>query len=297
MAEQEKAFVLIGGGGTDQIQACARWAASRGIPYLSAGVTEVGLRNLKNYFAFSMSYRQQAPLLVQLLKNRLGVSTVAMVRTNTPNFQDAHDAFVAAWGKDLDLDRTMSKNPSATEYDETARALAQKNTQAVFVLIAPVHYIQLTSASRLPPTYRPYWVGVGITMGLNDVLGTGCSTSARAIEKGLFFSPFPGLDAVDGMDSNYNRAYREQNGSAGDDIGMALWGLNKTLHAVLANAGQDLSRQSFVAATERASIQTGLFPPLRFSPQDHFGADQVHLLQADCNARRYQTAETFQSGF
>jgi hypothetical protein len=113
----------------------------------------------------------------------------------------------------------------------------------------------------------------------------------------MFFSPFPGLDAIDGMDPDYNRAYREVNGSAGDDIGMALWGLNKSLHAVLGNVGQDLSRQSFVAATERASVQTGVFPPLRFSPQDHFGADRVHLLKANCSTAKYETQDRFAGGF
>jgi len=32
MAEQQHAMLLVGGGGTDQIQACAQYAASKGIP-------------------------------------------------------------------------------------------------------------------------------------------------------------------------------------------------------------------------------------------------------------------------
>ncbi len=37
------AFLVVGGGGTDQIQACGQFAEQAGVPYLSPGVTEAGL--------------------------------------------------------------------------------------------------------------------------------------------------------------------------------------------------------------------------------------------------------------
>jgi ABC-type branched-subunit amino acid transport system substrate-binding protein len=300
MAEQDKVFLIIGGGGTDQVQACSRWAASKGVPYVSAGVTEIGMRNLKTYFAFTMSYKQQAPLLWQMIVSdpRLDENAVAMVRTNTPNFEDAHQAFVQAVqasGKTLVLDRTMSKNPSQTEYQQTALALRNANATTVFILTAPLHYIQLTA--RLDPAYRPWWVGVGITKGLNDVLSNGCRTSANAIGQGLFFSPGPGLDIINELDPNYNRAYRAVNGSEGDDLGMLLWALNKSLHGLFENAGKDLSRQSFIVSTEKASISTGIFPPVQYTLQNHFGATQVHLLKANCSTLRYDTEARFKSSF
>ena len=43
MVEKEKAFVLVGGGGADQITACAKYANQIGVPYFSAGVNEDGL--------------------------------------------------------------------------------------------------------------------------------------------------------------------------------------------------------------------------------------------------------------
>lgn len=309
MAEREKAFALIGGGGTDQVQACARWAATKRIPYLSAGVTEVGMRNLKNYFAISMSYKQQAPLLWQFIVSdpRLDENKVAMIRTDTPNFEDAHTAFlqaVRASGKKLLVDRKMSKNPSQTEYQQTALALRQNDAQVVFVLVAPIHYIQL--GARLDSTYRPWFVGVGITKGLNDALDQGCRATGgegtgagtnSAMHKGLFFSPFPGLDRIDALDPNYNKAYQAMNNTAGDDLGMALWGLNKTLHLLLEKAGKDLSRQSFLAAAEQASVSSGIFPPLQYSPQNHFGANQVWVLRANCETQVHSTERGLSSSF
>lgn len=300
MAEQQRAFLLIGGGGTDQVQACARYAATKGIPYLSAGVTEVGLKNLRNYFAISMSYPQQGPLLARFIKERFqGITPqeVGMIRSNTPNFQDAHDSFKSAFLKDTDqqqlkLDRTLSKNPSATEYDAAAQAVATSQVKVLYVLMAPTHYVQLTAASRMPPPTpgsERWYVGVGITKGLDDVLDTGCTTSRNAIEKAYFFSPFPGRATAKEMDGELSNAY----GQNPDSLGTALWGLNKTLHQMLEKAGPDLSRQSFILSTEKASIQTNLFPPLQYSQGNHFGGSKVHVLEANCSTKQHTTYKTF----
>jgi len=52
-------------GGTDQIQACGRFAESSKFPYFSPGVTENGLSPAEVYYAASMSYKQQGVLLAQ----------------------------------------------------------------------------------------------------------------------------------------------------------------------------------------------------------------------------------------
>lgn len=303
MAEQQKSFLLVGAGGTDQIQACAQYAAGKSIPYLSPGVTEIGVNNLPNYFALSMTYKQQGELLWQLISSdsrlKPNAGKVAMVRTDTPNFDDAHQGFLAgakARNKELVLDRTLPKNPSQTDYNQMAQALAASGAQVVYILVAPTHYVLLTA--RLPNNYRPWWIGAGITKGLNAVLETGCTTSQNAIDKGLFFSPFPGVDKIDSLDPNYRKAYREVNGEDPDDLGIALWGLNKTLHQMLLASGETPSRQSFIsAANSGKTFETKVFPPLRYTPQNHFGSSQVHLLKADCAKEQYVTEKTFVGKF
>ncbi|MBW3615985.1 MAG: ABC transporter substrate-binding protein, partial [Actinobacteria bacterium] len=96
MVENEKAFLLIGGAGADQITSCARYAEGVGVPYLSAGVNTEGLDGLKHYFAVSMTYAQQAPLLAGLIKNRIGKTNVGLAVLDTPDFVDARKAAIAA---------------------------------------------------------------------------------------------------------------------------------------------------------------------------------------------------------
>ncbi|MCA1839802.1 MAG: ABC transporter substrate-binding protein [Actinomycetota bacterium] len=139
LAEQKHAFFLVGGGGTDQVVACARYAATKGIPYLSPGVTENTVKSLRNYFAITPSYPQQAKPLVELIHNvsipakandqpgpvfadRCNETTlscadpfkplqagpnqpkVAMIYSDTDGFYDARDAFVKEMKSQMGLD-------------------------------------------------------------------------------------------------------------------------------------------------------------------------------------------------
>ncbi len=95
MVEQEGAFLLVGGGGADQITACAQYASEAGIPYLSAGVNEAGLSDLDTYFATTLTYAEQAPMIIAQLQER-GFTETALVVTDTPSFDDAYEALKAA---------------------------------------------------------------------------------------------------------------------------------------------------------------------------------------------------------
>src|SRR5205823_15002558 len=112
MVEQDHVFMLVGGGGTDQIVACAKYAAGIGVPYAAEGVSEQGLNTLQNYFALSMTYKAQASLLAQYIKNVLPETKVGMIRGNTANFDDAHAGFLqaaAANGLQVVYDRSIDK--------------------------------------------------------------------------------------------------------------------------------------------------------------------------------------------
>src|SRR5439155_1128195 len=64
MVEQEHVFILMGAAGSEQITACARYANSMGVPYLSAGVNEEGLTGLASDWASSQTDAQPNPVLV-----------------------------------------------------------------------------------------------------------------------------------------------------------------------------------------------------------------------------------------
>lgn len=273
MVEDEKVFLLVGGGGTDQVQACANYAAQAGVPYLSAGVTEVGM-NLGNYFALSMSYRQQVPIVANLIKQRFkpAGNRIAMVVTDTPYFDDAAQEFQRHF-RNARVFR-HGKNEDGASMAQNLCTGPSKNFDVVFPLVAPLFYLEMAKAAKCNPQY----VGVGVTMGLDTVALNGCRADGSTANA-MFLSPAPAY-----VDSNtYDPQFRKAGSAEKDDIMFLLWGVSKTLHQLFDKVGKDLSRERFVASSQEATVKTGIYPDLKYSPNDHFGADQAHLLRNICD--------------
>jgi ABC-type branched-subunit amino acid transport system substrate-binding protein len=302
MVEKDEVFLLSGLAGTDQIQACARYSASVGVPYLSAGVTETGLTGLSNYFTTSMTYNDQGPLLADFLVSSLGAKGEknGMLRFDTPNFQDAHDGFMEGMqkqGADVVYDRAVSKGSSQTEAQTVIQEMRAAGIENVFVLTSPVWFLQVLKAADTQQ-YKPQWVGVGITMTFDTVANVGCKGNA-ALDKAKFFSPFPAWVDRGKFDPEYDKAFNAvYSGSTNDDFVWLGWAASKQLRGLLENAGKDLTREGFIAATEKVrNLKTGILPTLNYSPTDHLGANQVHVSEARCSDSRWHTIQSFVSDF
>lgn len=293
-----KAFAVGGGGGTDQIQACGRYSNQAGIPYFSAGVTEAGLVGLDWYFAISMSYKQQGRLLAQYVAKNLGGKKVAAVLTDTPNFDDA----VQGWEEGvqqqgIDYYKTL-RHPKGDSswYNSFAADLKANGVEVLYILTAPVDYIRFAQQAE-QQGFTPQYVGVGVSMGLNAVLGAGCPE----VDGGIFFSPFPGIDWARQNVPDFFEAGQRYSAPT-DDIAFALWGTAATNHELFKRYGEvygnNLTREDFRAVVEQQrDVSSGIFPPVTYSPDNHFGSSQVHVLQANCEAEEYETIGEFVSGF
>jgi ABC-type branched-subunit amino acid transport system substrate-binding protein len=243
-----------------------------------------------------MSFPAQAPLLAQMVK-KTGKTKVGVVVINTPNYDDSFNSLVAA-AKDAGLsvvraDR-ISKQASQSEVLAEANNLHAAGAEAVLVMIAPVTFLNLAHAAQ-GQAYSPLWTGPGMSNGLNLVAEFGCPSIAGA----RFLSPFPQIDVIDRFDADYKPTYRKYNkNEEPDDLGLAVWGMEKTLHQFLKAAGPDLGRAGLIRTIQSGQeFASGIFPPLRYAPGRSFGSTQSHLLEADCSKRQYKTLATFASSF
>jgi ABC-type branched-subunit amino acid transport system substrate-binding protein len=303
MVEVDKVFMLVGGAGADQITACANYANSKNIPYVSAGVNTEGLSSLRTYFAVSETYSQQSPQLAQMIKNQVGKTKVGLAVLDTKSFADARVSAIKAFqqqGLQIVADKKVPKNAGPTEAKAVAADLKAAGAEVVYALISPTIFLYMANAAA-QDAYFPQYVGPGVTNGLNTVATLGCP----AIGAAKFFSPFPQLDAIDSMDPNYKPAYQKyvtanNSNQRADDIGIALWGLNKTIHQMLLAVPdvKDLNRQSFInAVASGKTFTTGVYPPVKYSADNRFGADSVHLLEADCTKQQFVTKDRFAKSF
>jgi branched-chain amino acid transport system substrate-binding protein len=292
MVEEEGAFLLVGGGGADQITACAQYASENGIPYLSAGVNEAGLSDLDTYFATTMTYAEQAPLIVAQLQER-GFTEAGLVVSDTPSFDDANEAIKAAAGDagiTIAYEKRINKTAAEPEQLSVVQELKNSGVEAVILLSSPVVFIGLANQG-LNQSYTPTWIGPGVTSGLNAVTNFGCP----AVDTGVFFSPTPGLDVIDQLDPDFNPAYAQfAEGEPADDIGMQLWSLNKALALMLEATGPELGRAAFMnTLVTTPEFDNGIYAPVAFTVDDHFGGTGAHLLDADCAAKQFATADQF----
>jgi branched-chain amino acid transport system substrate-binding protein len=292
MVEEEGAFLLVGGGGADQITACAQYANEAGIPYISAGVNESGLSDLESYFATTLTYAEQAPLIIAQLEER-GITETALVVSDTPSFDDAFEALkTAASDAGITIAYETRINKTAAEPEQLSVVQELKNTgvEAVILLTSPVVFIGLANQG-LNQSFTPTWIGPGITSGLNAVTNFGCP----AVDTGVFFSPTPGLDVIDQLDPDFNPAYAQfAGGEPADDIGMQLWSLNKAIALMLEATGPELGRAAFMnTLVTTAEFDNGIYAPVAFTVDDHFGGTGAHLLDADCGPKQFTTADQF----
>lgn len=307
MAENEKSFLLIGGAGTDQINACSQYAEPRGIPYLSPGVQEAGLSARTTYFAVSMTYRAQMAPLVQLIKDLdkkksldkyggtggspNGKLKVAHIRPNTPNFDDADHALkaaVEAAGMEYKAFNVV-KEGNSNEAQTVAAQLQQQGVDIVVPITPPLFTSQLAIQAD-KNGYRPLYTGVAITNNVNAMIDTACKGNSPGFNGAVFFSPWPGLrelaDPQKPKDPDFTEAAKKfapsllnrKNG----DLLYALWGISRSIHKMFEAAGENVSRESFIQTVKGFSYSSNLFPSLAYSGSP-FGAKNVNVLLGRCS--------------
>ncbi|MFN2586523.1 MAG: ABC transporter substrate-binding protein [Actinomycetota bacterium] len=208
MVEDEKVFLIVGVAGADQITRCAQYANSVGVPYVSAGVTETGVNNLATYYAIWASYKQQAPLLVSYMVEKLGArgEKNGMVYFNTPGFLDGRAAWEAEMdkaGASVDYMRAVPKNAGQTDAAAVATDLCQQQIKNVNVLTSPTFWVQLASQANEQCDLQ--FVGVGLTMTIDTVASVGCRNNS-SIHNAKFLSPFPAYVDSNRFDPNFRKA-------------------------------------------------------------------------------------------
>lgn len=297
LVEQDEVFLIIGAAGADQLAACAQYADSVGVPYLSEGIAEEGF-DFPTYFASTPTYGQQGRILAEYIANVLHQTDVLMVRANTANFEGAEAGMQkGAEDNGLNLDViTIPKDANSGEVQAAAVQICGKDPEVVYPLMSPAIFLQLASGVK-SQNCTPRWAGIGNTMGINLVAQVACGQ--ETLEGGAsFFSSYPGLDTADDVDPAYNEAYRQFNGRDGDDIGWGLWAAMKGLNTLLDQAGPDLSRNRLIEFLDGNKFPSEISPGADFT-ESHFGGTGVHVLKVDCDADppQWKSEFTFKSGF
>jgi branched-chain amino acid transport system substrate-binding protein len=297
-AMAKRDFLVVGGGGTDQIQACATepYIHQNNVPYLSAGVTDNGLTSLSNYFAVSLTYQQQGTLVLKNAQQQ-GFATPAdstvnsdnipgakakwaIVTANPVNFAGARKGMEAALNaahipyKEYQQDQNGNYQGAATQFGQT---LALDGFKTIFMDAAPGYFVFSVAGYYKQPGAVANWVGPGVTYTEITVAQYICQQSTNAVTGHAYFlAPAPGVDRAT---SDFRQAY----GSTYDDIEWALWGLSNDLWNLLKFASNNLTRPNFLDSTEHAVIPSNPYVPVDFRDHGgHFGGTGAWVQKVNC---------------
>jgi hypothetical protein len=272
-------FLVIGAAGTDQIQSCATMPdiANNGVPYLSAGVTTNGLTGLRHYFAITLTYAQQASLVLRNAQQQhLGMKKWAIVTSNTNNFKDAREAMKSVLQAahvpfvDIPVDAT-NDNGIQSRAAATGTQIATGGYDTVFLDTSPGYFIYM-SGTASKQGFTGTYTGPGVTMTEVTVAQLVCAGTA-GIVKANFLAPYPGIDRA-------SSEFKTATGGKYDDIYWSLWGLSQSLEGALNNASS-LTREGFISSLLQATLPNGVYPPSRFAGQ-HFGGTGVYSQKMNC---------------
>lgn len=301
MVEQDEVFMLIGISGVNQMQACARYAASVGVPYVSPGTTGLVLRQLDNYFATSMIWKRQARLLADYLLERHGARRKqnGMLWSDSPNHQAPHDRFVGVMTRrdgPLTYDRSVSQGAGTAEARTVVTEMDVAGIDNVFYLHSPVWFLNVLQQAETQEFY-PLWTSIGPVIAYDFVVRPACDSRIDPRVKSL--SPWPAFVDRDRFDARFDRASSHfyPAGPAPDDVMWQLWAQSRVLEKMLDKPGRRLTRQRFINRVERSTIRTGILPTLRYRPENHFGAAAVHLLSLSCVDESWHTTRAFVRDF
>ncbi len=300
LVEKEKVFVLIGGAGVDAIKSCAEYAASKGVPYFSPGVTEAPFRSLSNYFALSETYNQQNVQLAQLIAHQIKKKKVGMVLTDSPLLNETDASFRAEAKKNgltvVGKTQRLAHDAGKTQTDTVVSNLQNAGAEVVYALISPTVFGFLVSSAK-QQTFYPTFTGPGLSNGVNLIANAICPPPPFPDVR--YLSPMVQMDVINSRDPNYQPAYRQKNpGQQPDDIGILLWGIEKAVRLMLESDGPTPSRQSLMKKLSAGKpYATNVFSPMQYGGVPHFGVKQTTLLTLDCGDLQYKTTKAFASSF
>jgi hypothetical protein len=284
-AAAKTAFLIIGGAGTDQIQACGQSQVLRrgNVPYLSSGVTQTGLGSLPNYFATSLTYKQQSPLVIRMAKDNGYLDKKwAVVITGTPNFADARESIVAelkannakgklgAFNPDQDVYLTEKAPSNCVDIGNKLRA---GGYESVYFLGQPLFFGQCVNQYS-SATYT----GPGPSFGIQSVADLACRGGAAGYH-GFYLHPAPDVAMAQGL----ARKSAPDTPAFKDDIESGIWGGMQGLEQAFNLVKGPLSRESFIEALAKAGSPGGVLNPAVYNGGSRFGGTGAYVNKITCS--------------
>lgn len=277
------AFALVSVAGAEQTRSCARSRLLQrdGVPYIALGGADTGLGG-PNHFASSLTYRQQAPLIVRMARDNgfLNNKWAVVVVGNDPSLADARASIVEALtGADVtgrsgafdEARDVYAMERSARDCVSVGNQLRQGDYGSVyFVGASPLLYAQCVNQHP-----SAIYSGVGPTPETAAVEPTCRGGSAQY--RGFYLNPTP--------DPQMARSLAKGAPALADDE-IPGWAAMQMLEQALTLVRGPLGRASFTRALASGGTAGGVLNPTAYRGRTHFGGTAAYANRIDCSGGR-----------
>ncbi|MEM6343032.1 MAG: ABC transporter substrate-binding protein [Bacteroidota bacterium] len=286
LVEDEQAFALIGGLGTNTGMAVLPYIESQGIPWVSPGSGSSAWSDppKARIFATFGRYVDEAPKLVRYVLDSLASKKIAIVYQNDDFGRSAEQAAQKSLqAYDIKAVTTVSYELGEREMSTQATLLQASGAEVVLLWMAPQQAVALLSSAR-SLGFQPQWVASSVLSDMERMydLTQGEWEDVIFAYYGLMPSDSqnPRLQAYKSALARYHPEIRW---GAFAETGFIY---AEPMVAALEEVGRALNRERFVAAMESLDFQ-GIGPPIKFGPKQRQGHQTLYLLRCT-GANSYQ---------
>jgi ABC-type branched-subunit amino acid transport system substrate-binding protein len=280
--EEKKVYMVYGHAGVEQ-QIVVRDAFEKtGLPYVANGLMSTHVKNARTSFTFLTPWdlvAESAPSFIDKVM-KLGGRKVGVI-WEQPDWPLPKDRFLAE-AKRHGLDVAIVEPVTATQASYVQNVSKVRDAEAeVVVMISRLSAPGILRDARAIG-YRPAWTGFGPwTLNLFNTASGGLMEGIKAVRQ------WQGVDAP--KYAEYAE-HMQANGSEPNEEGFGGWMIGFFLEHVLARAGADPTRPSFVEGlqkTDGSPINLGVTPPVRYAPGRHWQSEEALPVEVkDGNFRR-----------
>ncbi|MEL7530667.1 MAG: ABC transporter substrate-binding protein [Bacteroidota bacterium] len=278
LVEDEQAFALIGGLGTNTGMAVLPYIESQQIPWVSPGSGSSAWSDppKARIFATFGRYIDEAPKLVRYVLDSLSRKKIAIVFQNDDFGRSAEQAAKKSLqSQNIEPVATISYELGEREMSTQATLLQASGAEVVLLWMAPQQAVALLSSAR-SLGYKPQWVASTVLSDMERMYDLTQGDWQEVIF--AYYGVMPNdknNPRLQTYKAALERYHPEIRWGAFAETGFIY---AEPMVAALEGVGRALNRERFVAAMEGLDFQ-GIGPPIKFGPEQRQGHQSLYLLR------------------
>ncbi len=282
LVQQDEVFAISGGIGTATNMAVANFLSDNQVPWISpmSGVSHWSHPAKENIFTIFPLYFDEGQIMAEMAVDQLGAKKIGIIYQNDDFGKSGLVGVKSTLQKyDLELASEIAVEVTDSDLSSHVARLKDSGAEAVFLWVLPRQAAIILGNSAVID-FQPQWFSSFVLS--DNALMYDITKGAWEGVYFTFISEYMSNDADNAMIQKYrsafNKYYPDERWGAFAFFGFVL---QEVFVEALKNAGQDLTRESFLESFASIKNFTGTSGiPVSFSSQQHLGSRSLIVMKS-----------------